>query len=149
MDIREMIEIFENGMQPVKINYYPPCLKPELFVGLRPHFDASGITILNQVNCVNRLDVKRTGPGFRLSSNQNPLWLEKLGWRTAAGKAKVLGTLVGLGGAMILTFYKGPQISLLTNVELPHKSQTRGTNPQVWSNAISCFWTVVSAMLSG
>ncbi|KAM7470422.1 hypothetical protein LguiA_008605 [Lonicera macranthoides] len=52
--------------------------------------------------------------------------LEKLGWRTAAGKAKVLGTLVGLGGAMILTFYKGPRINLSTNVDLLHKSQTPG-----------------------
>lgn len=56
------------------------------------------------------------------------LWfrLEKLGWRTEAGKAKVLGTLVGLGGAMILTFYKGPHINLSTNVDLLRKSQTSG-----------------------
>lgn len=36
------------------------------------------------------------------------IWrLEKLAWKTAAGKAKVLGTIIGIGGAMILTFYKG------------------------------------------
>lgn len=28
-----------------------------------------------------------------------------------AGKAKVLGTLIGIGGAMLLTFYKGVQIN--------------------------------------
>ncbi|KAK6922862.1 hypothetical protein RJ641_011166, partial [Dillenia turbinata] len=33
--------------------------------------------------------------------------VEKLGIGTPAGKAKVLGTLVSLGGAMLLSFYKG------------------------------------------
>ncbi|MBA0712160.1 hypothetical protein Golax_011278, partial [Gossypium laxum] len=28
-----------------------------------------------------------------------------------AGKAKVLGTLIGISGAMLLTFYKGVQIN--------------------------------------
>ncbi|XWS55191.1 hypothetical protein CRYUN_Cryun10bG0153400 [Craigia yunnanensis] len=37
--------------------------------------------------------------------------LEKLGFGTTAGRAKVLGTLIGIGGAMLLTFYKGVQIN--------------------------------------
>ncbi|KAJ9701315.1 hypothetical protein PVL29_006593 [Vitis rotundifolia] len=40
------------------------------------------------------------------------LGLEKLAIRTRAGKAKVTGTLLGIGGAMVLTFYKGPQINI-------------------------------------
>ncbi|XP_019424905.1 PREDICTED: WAT1-related protein At1g25270-like [Lupinus angustifolius] len=36
--------------------------------------------------------------------------LEKLNLRAAAGRAKVLGTLIGIGGAMFLTFYKGIKI---------------------------------------
>ncbi|KAG7968413.1 hypothetical protein I3843_08G152800 [Carya illinoinensis] len=45
--------------------------------------------------------------------------LERLGLGTTAGKAKVLGTLMGIGGAMLLTFYKGPEINIwLTNVNL-------------------------------
>ncbi|RVW24791.1 WAT1-related protein [Vitis vinifera] len=40
------------------------------------------------------------------------LGLEKLAIRTWAGKAKVGGTLLGIGGAMVLTFYKGPQINM-------------------------------------
>ncbi|KAM7463349.1 hypothetical protein LguiA_031470 [Lonicera macranthoides] len=52
--------------------------------------------------------------------------LEEFGWRTATGKAKVMGTLVALGGAMILTFYKGPQINMSTNVNLVHTSQAPG-----------------------
>ncbi|KAG5594504.1 hypothetical protein H5410_035736 [Solanum commersonii] len=36
--------------------------------------------------------------------------LEKLNLKTRAGQAKVLGTLIGIGGAMLLTFYKGLEI---------------------------------------
>ncbi|KAK6922861.1 EamA domain [Dillenia turbinata] len=36
--------------------------------------------------------------------------VEKMGTGTLAGKAKVLGTLVSLGGAMLLSFYKGLKI---------------------------------------
>ncbi|KAJ9703972.1 hypothetical protein PVL29_005310 [Vitis rotundifolia] len=40
------------------------------------------------------------------------LGLEKLAIRTWTGKAKVTSTLLGIGGAMVLTFYKGPQINI-------------------------------------
>ncbi|CAI9114838.1 OLC1v1015647C1 [Oldenlandia corymbosa var. corymbosa] len=39
------------------------------------------------------------------------LRMEKLGWNTAAGKAKILGTIMGIGGAMLFTFYEGPDIT--------------------------------------
>ncbi|VFQ76333.1 unnamed protein product [Cuscuta campestris] len=49
--------------------------------------------------------------------------LERLGWKTASGKAKVLGTVFGIGGAMLLTFYKGPELNLWrTNIHLLHSS---------------------------
>ncbi|CAI9765351.1 unnamed protein product [Fraxinus pennsylvanica] len=38
--------------------------------------------------------------------------LEKLGLNTKAGKAKVVGTFMGIGGAMLLTFYKGRGINI-------------------------------------
>ncbi|KAK6916118.1 EamA domain [Dillenia turbinata] len=38
--------------------------------------------------------------------------LERLALRNLAGKAKVLGTFLGVGGAMLLTFYKGSQVNL-------------------------------------
>ncbi|KAL1557800.1 WAT1-related protein-like protein [Salvia divinorum] len=45
--------------------------------------------------------------------------LEKLGWNSSAGKAKVFGTTIGIGGAMLLTFYKGPELNIWnTNVNL-------------------------------
>ncbi|MED6165188.1 hypothetical protein PIB30_097225 [Stylosanthes scabra] len=39
---------------------------------------------------------------------------EKLKLGRAAGKAKVFGTLIGIGGAMVLTFLKGMQINIWT-----------------------------------
>ncbi|KAL4302032.1 hypothetical protein GQ457_10G021950 [Hibiscus cannabinus] len=44
--------------------------------------------------------------------------LEKLALRTMAGKAKVVGTVIGIGGAMLLTFYKGLQFSISTHIDL-------------------------------
>lgn len=47
------------------------------------------------------------------------LRLERFGWNSSAGKAKVFGTLLGIGGAMLLTFYKGPDLNLWhTNINL-------------------------------
>ncbi|XP_022762248.1 WAT1-related protein At1g68170-like [Durio zibethinus] len=47
--------------------------------------------------------------------------LEKLALGTMAGRAKALGTLIGLGGAMQLTFYKGIQINMgSTRLDLLH-----------------------------
>ncbi|TKY59547.1 WAT1-related protein [Spatholobus suberectus] len=37
---------------------------------------------------------------------------EKLNWGAVAGKAKVVGTLLGLAGAMLLTFYKGLEFDI-------------------------------------
>ncbi|XP_031389680.1 WAT1-related protein At1g25270-like [Punica granatum] len=53
--------------------------------------------------------------------------LEKLRLGTMAGKAKVAGTLMGIGGAMLLTFYKGVEIVLWsTNVNLLKTTTTAG-----------------------
>nr|KYP63129.1 Auxin-induced protein 5NG4 [Cajanus cajan] len=40
--------------------------------------------------------------------------LERLNLRTRAGKAKILGTITGISGAMILTFVKGPEVKMLS-----------------------------------
>ncbi|XP_059637349.1 codeine O-demethylase-like [Cornus florida] len=61
IDEEEVEEMFEDGMQSVRMTYYPPCPKPELVVGFTPHSDASGITILLQVNGVEGLQVRKDG----------------------------------------------------------------------------------------
>nr|GEU41977.1 WAT1-related protein At1g25270-like [Tanacetum cinerariifolium] len=47
--------------------------------------------------------------------------MERLGWMTYPGTAKVTGTALGVGGAMLLTFYKGVDLHIWkTNVNLLH-----------------------------
>ncbi|KAB1208591.1 Protein SRG1 [Morella rubra] len=38
MDATDM-ELFEEGSQSMRMNYYPPCPQPELVIGLNPHTD--------------------------------------------------------------------------------------------------------------
>ncbi|CAH1429899.1 unnamed protein product [Lactuca virosa] len=61
IDKQEMVDIFEDGIQSVRMTYYPPCPQPDLVIGLTPHSDATGITILLQVNDVDGLQVKKDG----------------------------------------------------------------------------------------
>ncbi|KAJ0081388.1 hypothetical protein Patl1_10283 [Pistacia atlantica] len=66
MEVKEMEELFEDGMQSVRLNYYPPYSKPELVMGIIPRSDATGITILHQVNGVDQ--IKRMAFGFLSAS---------------------------------------------------------------------------------
>ncbi|XP_031132161.1 WAT1-related protein At1g25270-like isoform X2 [Ipomoea triloba] len=45
--------------------------------------------------------------------------LEKLGLRSRAGQAKLMGTLIGIGGAMVLTFYRGKELKILPTQSQP------------------------------
>ncbi|KAJ0079024.1 hypothetical protein Patl1_23553 [Pistacia atlantica] len=90
--------------------------------------------------------------------------LEKLAsLLTIAGKAKVLGTLIG--GAMLLTFYKGVEINIWsTNVNLLHQGasqHTESTNKPVlgcllswdvyclWASCLSyALWLIIQAKMS-
>ncbi|KAK7849182.1 protein srg1 [Quercus suber] len=57
----EMEELFEDGMQYVRMTYYPPCPQPEMVVGVTRNSDAAGITILHQVNGVEGFQIKKDG----------------------------------------------------------------------------------------
>ncbi|KAJ7942781.1 2-oxoglutarate (2OG) and Fe(II)-dependent oxygenase superfamily protein [Quillaja saponaria] len=61
MEMREVEDLFEDGMQSMRMTYYPPCPQPELVMGLTPHSDATGITILHQINGVEGLEIKKDG----------------------------------------------------------------------------------------
>ncbi|XP_048132576.1 protein SRG1-like [Rhodamnia argentea] len=61
VDTEEMVELFDGGMQAFRMNYYPPCPRPELVIGLTPHSDAIGLTILLQVNEMEGLQVRKEG----------------------------------------------------------------------------------------
>ncbi|KAJ0977695.1 hypothetical protein J5N97_013169 [Dioscorea zingiberensis] len=41
-------EMFGEAVQAVRMNYYPPCSRPDLVLGLSPHSDGSAITVLQQ-----------------------------------------------------------------------------------------------------
>ncbi|KAJ1399147.1 EamA domain [Sesbania bispinosa] len=59
--------------------------------------------------------------------------LEKLNLKAAEGKAKVIGTALGISGAMLLTFFKGVQINIWSsNINLmhPHPNQNGHIGPQ-------------------
>ncbi|MED6207753.1 hypothetical protein PIB30_038663 [Stylosanthes scabra] len=57
----ELEEVFEDGIQAMRMTYYPPCPEPDQVLGFNPHSDASGITIINEVNGVQGLQIKRNG----------------------------------------------------------------------------------------
>ncbi|XP_004294174.1 PREDICTED: protein SRG1-like [Fragaria vesca subsp. vesca] len=61
VDANELTELFEDGMQSMRMNYYPPCPQPEKVIGFTPHSDASGLTILLQVNELEGLQIKKDG----------------------------------------------------------------------------------------
>uniref|UniRef100_A0A803R5T0 Fe2OG dioxygenase domain-containing protein n=1 Tax=Cannabis sativa TaxID=3483 RepID=A0A803R5T0_CANSA len=52
---------FEDGTQGMRINYYPPCVEADKVIGLTPHSDATGLTLLLQVNDVQGLQIKKNG----------------------------------------------------------------------------------------
>ncbi|PWA37288.1 oxoglutarate/iron-dependent dioxygenase [Artemisia annua] len=59
MESKDMIVLFEEGMQGMRMNYYPPCPQPEQVIGLTPHSDAVGITFLLQLNEVPGLQIRK------------------------------------------------------------------------------------------
>lgn len=86
--------------------------------------------------------------------------LETLKLRKPAGRAKLLGTVVGMGGAMLLTFYKGPELTVLRRLPRPrlvhitedHHSRPPSAGNQILGSflgIISCFsyatWLVIQA----
>lgn len=61
MDEKEMRMFFEDGVQSMRMTYYPPCPQPEKVIGLTPHSDGSALTILLQLNDVEGLQVRKDG----------------------------------------------------------------------------------------
>jgi isopenicillin N synthase-like dioxygenase len=57
----EMLDFFKEGVQNIRMGYYPPCPQPDQVIGLNPHSDASALTILLQVNEMQGLQVKKDG----------------------------------------------------------------------------------------
>ncbi|KAF0927753.1 hypothetical protein E2562_035990 [Oryza meyeriana var. granulata] len=53
--------MFGEAVQAVRMNFYPPCPRPELVLGLSPHSDGSAVTVLQQDTAFAGLQVLRDG----------------------------------------------------------------------------------------
>ncbi|KAI4296298.1 hypothetical protein L6164_036266 [Bauhinia variegata] len=83
---------------------------------------------------------------------------EKLNLGSAAGKAKVVGTLAGIGGAMLLTFFRGLKIdipSFQVNILRSHHLQNINSRTSLLGILLSigsCFscasWLIIQAKMS-
>ncbi|KAL3624141.1 hypothetical protein CASFOL_032957 [Castilleja foliolosa] len=63
----------EKRMEYARFNYYPPCSKPERVLGLKPHADGSGITILLQDEEVKGLQLLKDDKWFWVPIMPNAL----------------------------------------------------------------------------
>ncbi|XP_038883132.1 protein SRG1-like [Benincasa hispida] len=61
MDVEEMRELFRDGVQSVRMNYYPPCPEPDKAIGFSAHSDADALTILYQLNEAEGLQIRKGG----------------------------------------------------------------------------------------
>lgn len=68
----EMIEFFEDGLQAMRMNYYPPCPEAEKVLGVRSHSDSTGLTIFcnSMMSKVSRL--RKMAAGFLLHRSLMP-----------------------------------------------------------------------------
>ncbi|XP_027338630.1 WAT1-related protein At1g68170-like [Abrus precatorius] len=73
--------------------------------------------------------------------------LERLNLRTAGGKAKIIGTITGISGAMVLTFVKGPEIEMLSFHVNLFNNRSRKSHV-VHSHSASGFVTMLGALAS-
>ncbi|KAI3871911.1 hypothetical protein MKW92_001462 [Papaver armeniacum] len=56
---KDITKLLEDGMQIMRMNYYPPCPRPDLVIGLTSHSDYSALTILLQLNEVEGLQIRK------------------------------------------------------------------------------------------
>ncbi|CAL4915533.1 unnamed protein product [Urochloa decumbens] len=63
-----LLGMFEGQPQGMRMNYYPPCWQADQVLGLSPHSDACGLTLLLQKRDVQGLQVKRDGKWFAVEA---------------------------------------------------------------------------------
>ncbi|XP_058077146.1 protein SRG1 [Magnolia sinica] len=54
-------KMFGAAVQAARMNYYPPCSRPDLVLGLSPHSDGSALTVLQQDNGSVGLQILKDG----------------------------------------------------------------------------------------
>ncbi|KAL6906395.1 hypothetical protein ACP4OV_003996 [Aristida adscensionis] len=63
-----LLEKFQGEPQGLRMNYYPPCRHADKVLGMSPHTDGAGLTLLLQVNGVPGLQIRRDGKWFAVES---------------------------------------------------------------------------------
>lgn len=58
--------------------------------------------------------------------------MEKLDLRQTSGQAKSLGTIISVGGALIVTFYKGPAVLMASLKHAGFKNQHIHSQHSAW-----------------
>ncbi|MFS7924790.1 putative codeine 3-O-demethylase [Helianthus anomalus] len=71
METTDLMALFEEGMQSMRMNYYPPCPQPEQVIGLAPHSDAVGVTFLLELNEVHGLEIRKDGAWIPITPLHN------------------------------------------------------------------------------
>ncbi|KAK6122232.1 hypothetical protein DH2020_044020 [Rehmannia glutinosa] len=56
---QKLTSAYEDCNQGIRMNYYPPCVHADKVIGLTPHSDATGLTLLIQINQVQGLQIKK------------------------------------------------------------------------------------------
>ncbi|KAJ7968829.1 Oxoglutarate-dependent dioxygenase 2 [Quillaja saponaria] len=51
VETREVVELFEDGMQSMRMGYHPPCPQPELVMGISAHTDGTDFEQWNLQKC--------------------------------------------------------------------------------------------------
>ncbi|TVU31703.1 hypothetical protein EJB05_23401, partial [Eragrostis curvula] len=63
-----LLATFQGQPQGFRMNYYPPCRQANKVLGMSPHTDACGLTLLLQVNDVPGLQIRKDGKWFALEA---------------------------------------------------------------------------------
>lgn len=56
-----LLDRFRGQPQSMRMTYYPPCKQAEKVIGLSPHTDGTGLTLLLQANDVQGLQIRKDG----------------------------------------------------------------------------------------
>ncbi|CAI0550636.1 unnamed protein product [Linum tenue] len=46
----KLLHLFDDGVQSLRMNYYPPCEQASKVTGIAPHADGTGLTLLTRLN---------------------------------------------------------------------------------------------------